>query len=122
IYAQADSSMSCHSDAGDPNSLASQSARGQMWYNMVNYLLTTPGYNGDTQFVGFDFWSWQDFQDLNQGLVSIHDNAYDGHEDVPGTVSCSAPIQGLTCGGEAASYGDMITQIEAANGVWLLQP
>ncbi len=118
IYAQADSSMSCHSDAGDPNSLASQSARGQMWYNMVNYLLTTPGYNGDTQFVGFDFWGWQDFQNLNQGLVSLHDNAYDGHEDVSGSVSCSAPLQAYTCGGEAANYGDAISPISQANAIW----
>ena len=118
IYAQADSSMSCHSDAGDPNSLPNQNIRGQMWYNMVNYLLTTPGYNGDTQFVGFDFWSWQDFQNLNQGLVSLHDNAYDGHEDVVAKILCSNPLQNFTCGGESANYGDAITHISKANALW----
>ena len=64
-----------------------QALRGQAWYNDVQYLLTTPGYNGTYPLVGFDWWSWQDFQNLNQGLVSIHDNAYDGHEDVIGKVS-----------------------------------
>lgn len=120
IYAQSDSSMSCHPDTGDLNSFATQDLRGQNWFNMVSYVMSTPGHNGDIPFVGFDFWSWVDFQNLNQGLVSIHDNAYDGHEAVSGTVTCSAPLQTLSCGGESANYGDAITQIRAANLYWIL--
>jgi hypothetical protein len=121
IAAQSDSSYSCRSDAGDPNNMASQSIRGQMWYNTVSYLLTTPGFNGDTQFVGFDWWSWQDFQNLNQGLVSLHDNAYDGHEAVAGSVPCDTSYaSNAVCGGEIGNYGDAITPIRAANQYWLL--
>jgi peroxiredoxin len=68
--------------------------------------------------VGFNWWSWQDFQNLNQGLVSIHDNAYDGHEAVTGTVPCFPPTQTLTCGREEANYADTISQIKTANQLW----
>ncbi|MGB6874402.1 MAG: Ig domain-containing protein [Candidatus Acidiferrales bacterium] len=122
LSSQTDSSMSCYANPGNPNSdFATQATRGQAWYNGVQYLLTTPGYNGDYPLVGFNWWSWQDFQDYNQGLVSIHDNAYDGHEDVPGVVACSSPEQTLSCGKEATSYGDAISQIKAANLLWLKQ-
>ena len=117
INAQSDSSMYCR-PAGGPNIMPDQATRGQMWYNTVNYLLTTPGYNGTYPFVGFDWWTWQDSQNLNQGLVSIHDNAYDGHEAVSATVPCSAPNQALTCGGEAKDYGNLLEKVIQANEVW----
>ncbi|MGC1108100.1 MAG: hypothetical protein WA876_16340 [Candidatus Acidiferrales bacterium] len=118
IAAQSDSSFYCNA-LNSPNNMANQAIRGKMWYNTVQYLLNTPGYNGDTQFVGFDWWSWQDFQGENQGLVSIHDNAYDGHEDVPGKVPCSPPNEALACGGETSAYGDLISEVEQANAIWL---
>ncbi len=115
--AQADSSYYCHALTG-PNAILNQATRGENYYNAVNYLLTTPGYNGTYPFVGNDWWSWQDFQNLNQGLVSLHDNAYDGHEAVTGRVPCSPPLQNLTCGGEAANYGDAIGKVRQANALW----
>lgn len=118
ITAQADSAYSCM--AGGANNTANQSTRGQMWSNTVQYLLSTPGFNGDTQFVGFDWWSWQDFQGLNQGLVSLRDNAYDGHEAVTGNVQCSSPLQAFACGGESANYGDVITPVKGATLYWIL--
>lgn len=118
IYAQGDSSMHCYSDAGDPNNFPHQADRGEQWYNTVNYLLTTRGFNHDYPFVGFDWWTWQDFQNLNQGLVSLHDNAYDGHEDVIVSVPCSAPLETLVCGGEMANYGNAIGKITEANDLW----
>jgi hypothetical protein len=118
VNAQSDSSMYCF-PAGGPNIMPDQTIRGQVWYNTVSYLLTTPGYNGTYPFVGFDWWTWQDSQNLNQGLVSIRDNAYDGHEAVSAIVPCSPPLQAYTCGGEARNYGDVITQIQAANLIWL---
>ena len=117
VNAQSDSSMYCR-PAGGPNIMSDQATRGQMWYNTVSYLLTTPGYNGTYPFVGFDWWTWQDSQNLNQGLVSIHDNAYDGHEAVSATVPCSSPLQTLTCGGEAKDYGNLIEKVIQANTVW----
>ena len=117
VTAQADSSYSCN-PAGLIDQ-GTQAARGQAWYNTVTYLLSTPSANGTYPFVGFDWWSWQDFQGINQGLVSLRDNAYDGHEDVSGTVSCSSPLGSLSCGGEQGNYGDAITPIRAATGYWL---
>jgi hypothetical protein len=118
--AEADSSMSCKPFQGSPlANFATQGARGQAYYNWVNAMLTTAGYNGDFPVVGINWWSWQDFQGWNMGLVSIHDNAYDGHEDVSGSVACSPPLQAFTCGRESSNYGDAITQIRAANLLWL---
>lgn len=123
IYAQSDSSESCNADAGDPNNLASQAVRGQQWYNFANYVLTQNGYNGDIQYIGVVWWSWQDFQLLNQGLVSLHDNAYDGVEDTASSASCdSSYTSSANCGGEAATYGNAITEnngVAAANLIWL---
>jgi hypothetical protein len=119
--AEADSSMSCHPISSRTN-FPTQAARGEAWYNMVRVLLTTPSHNGTYPLVGFDWWSWQDFQNLNQGLVSIHDNAYDGHEAVIEKVSCSPPLQALTCGGETENYGDAIGRVKQANALWYNLP
>lgn len=116
--AQTDSSYSCVVDRGDPFQTPNQAARGMTWYNTVNYLLTTPGYNGTHPFVGFDWWAWRDFQNLNQGLVSLHDNAYDGHEDQIARVPCSPPLQNYTCGGDTGNYGDAISSIRKGNAIW----
>lgn len=112
--AQADSAMSCHPN---PNigDLGTQQSRCQTWYYTVSYLLKTPSYNHDYPFVGFDWWGWQDFQDLNQGLVSIHDNAYDGKEAV---IARGKDAWGYPTGGEAANYGDCIDSVKQANAIW----
>ncbi|MGH9729970.1 MAG: hypothetical protein ACRD4V_15450, partial [Candidatus Acidiferrales bacterium] len=120
LIAESDSSMSCHSATPFEN-FPTQAARGQEYYNTVSYLLSTPGYNGTIPFVGFSWWSWQDFQSSNQGLVSIHDNAYDGIEDVTSSVLCDgAYTSSARCGGEAANYGDLITPVRNANLYWIL--
>src|SRR5207245_10479206 len=36
----------------------------------------------------------------NWGLTTYGDNAYDGQEDVVGTVTCSPPLSAYSCGGE----------------------
>lgn len=121
ISAVADSSYHCYT--GGVNDQPTQNIRGQVWYDTVAYLLSTNGYNGDTQFVGFDWWSWQDFQDINQGIISLHDNAYDGAEDVAASVPCdSSYSSAASCGGENETYGNAITEpggIAAANLLWL---
>jgi len=120
LVAEPDSSMSCHPVAPFEN-FPTQQARGQEYYNTVSYLLTTPGHNGTIPFVGFNWWSWQDFQNTNQGLVSIHDNAYDGIEAVTGTVPCdSFYTSTASCGGEPTNYGDLITPVRNANLYWIL--
>lgn len=111
--AQADSSMSCYTSGS--HSFKTQAERGQGWYDTVNDLLNGPGYNGTYPFVGFDWWAYRDFQKLNMGLVSIHDNAYDGKEAIiaPGT-----DPWGLSTGGESTNYGDCITPVSQANRLW----
>lgn len=123
LIAQADSSESCFSSTTFEN-FATQNLRGQEWYNTVNYLLTTPGFNGTIPFVGFNWWAWQDFQNANQGLVSLHDNAYDGVESVTASVPCDATYtSSINCGGEAANYTGQFsatgTSITTANEIWL---
>jgi Putative Ig domain len=118
LTAESDSSMLCHPHNTNNSDFPTQAERGQMYYNTVNYLLTTPGYNGTYPFVGFNWWSWQDFQNSNYGLVSIHDNAYDGNEARRGKVPCSLPEENLMCGGESANYGNMIGYVRQANFLW----
>jgi hypothetical protein len=68
-------------------------------------------------YVGTLWWQYADNWDerVNWGLVTLLDNAYDGHEDVEQTVNCSAPLQNLACGGERRDYGDLISSVEQAN-------
>ncbi|MGH9727501.1 MAG: hypothetical protein ACRD4V_02780 [Candidatus Acidiferrales bacterium] len=122
LVAEADSSMSCNA-ATPAEDFATQTLRGQEYYNTVNSLFNTLSYNGTYQFVGFDWWSWQDFQNSNQGLTSIHDNAYDALEGVAASVTCDATYTSLVnCGSEAADYTGQfagVNGIVAANSLWL---
>ena len=53
-------------------------------------------------------------------MVTQSDNAYDGHEAQTASISCSAPEQAYTCGGESHNYGNLISSVLIANGLWLL--
>lgn len=60
---------------------------------------------GSYPYVGIGRWSYFDMNDLGGtnrrfGLVDWNDNAYDGHEDTTGSVTCSAPLQAYTCGSD----------------------
>jgi len=106
-----DSAMSCHPG----QYLPTQQARGQEYLTTVRTFLTTPSYNHDYPWVGFGWWAWQDFQGLNQGLVSIHDDAYDGKEAVKAR---GKDPWGYPTGGEDANYGDCLTAVKQANVLW----
>ncbi|HEU5336084.1 MAG TPA: hypothetical protein VFU27_08980, partial [Terriglobales bacterium] len=112
VVAQPDSSMSCHRWGVR---LPNQQARGAEYLTTVQTFLTTPSYNKDYPWVGFDWWAWQDFQNANQGLVSIHDNAYDGKEAVR---AVGKDPWGYPTGGEAADYGDALSAVKRANAFW----
>lgn len=120
LGAQADSSMSCN-PSKSYGMMANQESRGQSWYNTMSYVLNHPGANGTYPFVGFDWWAFQDMQGANLGLVSIHDNAYDGKEAVVASHACDPETvtSGYTCGGEAANYGDAVTGATEGNALWL---
>lgn len=112
---QPDSAESCHPNAGGYEVSPNQLVRGQRYLNSVRLFLTTAGYNKDYPWVGFDWWAWQDFQNLNQGLVSIHDNAYDGKEAVSST---GTDPWGFSTGGESRDYGDCLSAVKQANALW----
>jgi hypothetical protein len=120
MLAQSDSSYSCKSAAGRKINYPNQEARGQAWFSEVQSLLTTPSFNGTIQIVGLNFWDWQDFLNLNLGLVSLSDNAYDGSEAVTGAVTCDSYYTSrAACGRETANYGNAIMGITAGNRLWL---
>lgn len=101
------SAASQSSEFGQGNNLsnyqhmATQSDRGTVLYDTANYLLTTLSFNNDYQYLDFDQFIYNDFQGDNWGLVSGKENAYDGVEDVSGTVTCDSNYVSLgNCGGE----------------------
>ena len=122
LTAETDSAESCTSQPLAGGSVSNQAQRGQLYFNTLNCFLTTPGSNGTTPFVGFDWWSWIDFGNANQGLVSVHDNIYDGIEAVNPIVACDpyyTLLSGAQCGNKSTTYGNAIIQITNGNAIWL---
>jgi hypothetical protein len=78
-----------------------QEAKGQAYYSRLQSALNlTYSATGSHPYVGMGVWSYLDMNDGNGyrwGLVTINDNAYDGHEDTPVSKTCSAPLQAYTC-------------------------
>jgi hypothetical protein len=106
-------------------SYPSQAAKGQGYYNIVTTLLNA-NTNGVYPFAGLTTWGYYDSENKNWGVTTQKDNAYDGHEAVSITVSCSPPLGALSCGGEAANYGDVMRcggtancGMVAGNALWL---
>lgn len=108
-----------------------QNARGAAMASIIsNDLVRRGAGNPIYQNVGTKFWAHNDTDgssvttNSNYGFVTPSDNAYDGHENVSGSVACSAPINAYICGGEtytwaAGSNGDAITPVRAANAaIW----
>jgi len=101
---------------------ATQALRGAGYAGMVQAQLTTAKTSaGNFPYIGVYWWEYIDNfgEQLNWGIVTHLDNAYDGHEAVTGSVTCSAPLQAYTCGGEAADYGNLVAPVKAANALWL---
>lgn len=107
------------------NNFATQDLRGAAMAARIDDDLTIRGTgNAVYQTVGKQFWAYNDTDgsnntnQTNYGLVTPLDNAYDGHENVHGSVACSTPINAYTCGGESYSWamgstGDAITAVKA---------
>jgi hypothetical protein len=104
---------------------ATHTIEGQAYYNRLTSILNrTYTSTGSHPYVGIGVWSYIDMNDGTPrawGRVSVLDNAYNGSEDVTGAVECSSS-QGYQCGGEAATYTDVISQTTAANLLWLMLP
>jgi hypothetical protein len=117
LHSQADSPFSAHPMDGD---FATQELRGASFYASIQSTLAIRN-GGVNPYLGSFWWQYGDnaVEQTNWGLVTLKDNAYDGHESVTGTVACSAPLAAYSCGGEAGNYGDVITSVKAANALWL---
>lgn len=123
ITGQPDSALRAYTPSSAWEDLSTQAARGTQWLSLIQGL-TSIAYSdgGDHPFVGTAFWQYTDAvgQQLNYGLVTPYDNAYDGNEDVTGTVTCSAPNQAYSCGKEQYTSGDFMTGVKKANALWWL--
>src|SRR6185503_14743047 len=100
----------------DHSDLPTQEARGKAYAAALQRLLSLRGSDGSYPVVGIDWWAWTDKvtggEGNNFGLVSNHDNAYDGREAV------RAPGKdpwGFTTGGEERDYGNFLTWVTRAN-------
>jgi hypothetical protein len=102
---------------GGSGNFATQGERGEDYFKATTALATASYPNGSRPYVGVMWWQYLDNwgEKLNWGLVSLSDNAYDGREDVAGTVPCSKPLEQYRCGGEEQNYGDVITPVEKAH-------
>lgn len=123
-YRAADADSSWAQYAKKPNGIhifSTQQARGQAYYEAIETLHSRTYPNGSHPFVGESWWQYSDNrgEKKNWGLISLLDNAYDGHEDVKATVSCSPPLDKYKCGGEESDYGDVISLVRKANLMWL---
>ena len=116
--ANADSAYYC--DATQTFDVGTQVLRGRSYYDLVNYTLNNQGFNGDFPVIGYIIWAWQDFASLNQGVVSLHDNPYDGLGATRATQV--DPISGATSIPEQGDYTNQLSWQVKANYLWLLIP
>lgn len=109
------------SPANGIGEFSTQPARGQAYYSDVASLRSVGYMDGSHPFIGEAWWQYSDNrgEKKNWGLITLLDNAYDGHEDVKAIVSCSPPLEKYKCGGEENNYGDVISLVRKANLLWL---
>jgi hypothetical protein len=128
--ANPDSAMAAY--ANPSGGYTTQPARGQGYYNMVQAQLQTAHTTaGNFPYVGVTWFTYIDIpgEQLNWGLTTPSDNAYDAHEAAVGSVACSAPIAAYTCGSEPTPGGSAVRPfgnliggangVAAANALWL---
>ncbi|MGH9533448.1 MAG: hypothetical protein ACRD2E_01165 [Terriglobales bacterium] len=103
-----------------PGDVATQVARAAEYASALDQLYGYTGsasdgsLAGSQNFAGMKYWAWSDSvgEKANWGLVSLLDNAYDGKED---TMAAGVDPWGFATGGEAKTFGDMITGVHQEN-------
>ena len=76
--------------------------------------------SGVAPFVGVYSWEWyNDWSDQHAwGIITYRGNPINGHDDVNGVVTCSAPDASFSCGGELSvhnpPYGDFVSSVQSA--------
>jgi hypothetical protein len=110
--------------ATNPSNVATQALRATQYNTDIQNLWNfCNGSTGNCQWVGENWWAFLSFsfyEHQNYGLISWRDNAYDGHEDVTATVTCSAPETAYSCGGEQNNYGNFLRPATLTNA-WVDQ-
>ncbi len=114
FWAQPDSAESAYATS-NPSYYSTQAARGEGYQSMMSAFVNAKDSTGTYDIVGFDWWGMYDMdsQKANWGLLSPHDNPYDGKS---ATISGTGPDQwGYPTGGERANYGNFLSAVIAAN-------
>ena len=90
----------------------SQQKRGEAYARDLDDFYNAKGNNGDHYILGIDFWELVDnpHEKTNWGLLTPHDNAYDGKEAVR---AAGKDAWGFSTGGEDQDYGDFISYVRA---------
>jgi hypothetical protein len=127
--ANPDSALSQYTNDIAPYGFANQAARGSAYATMMTGLQTAYTTAGNYPYIGVYWWEYYDNwgERLNWGLVTHLDNPYNGHDAATGSVTCAAPLNAYTCGGEPTPssgggtppFGDLITPVKSANVLWL---
>ena len=91
-----------------------QEKRAEAYRKGLDFLYALQAPDGMHPVVGIELWDYIDkwADQANSGLVTSHDNAYDGKEDV---VAGGTDSWGYPTGGEERDYGDFITGVREAN-------
>jgi len=91
-----------------------QEKRAEAYRTRLDFLYALQASEGMHFVVGTEHWDYIDKwgDQVNSGLVSIRDNAYDGKEAV---VAGGKDPWGYPTGGEQRNYGDFITGVREAN-------
>lgn len=110
FYANQDSAMFRYHP-----SMPSQASRARLYEKSLSGLFEATGSaTGVHPFVGFQWWEFADNwrEKANWGLVTLSDNAYDGHE---ARIATGTDQWGFAVGGEERDYGDFISTVRKAN-------
>ena len=123
LQSQDDSPMAGNPGWGKNSSVCNSSAnynftkqelRGKCYHRLIASYLDARGKDGIHPVIGIIWWEWTDKagEKVNFGLVTNHDNAYDGLEDV---VKLGADSWSYPTGGETRDYGDFLSLVTSAN-------
>lgn len=102
---------------------STQAARGQAYNSTYQRDRALKGTDGYGFIVGWNFLEMTDItgENMNYGLFSQLDNAYNGTEDRKGPQPC-APEEttlGYVCGNAPGDYTNFLTSVQQANTSWL---
>lgn len=123
FYITANSDSELNGYTKNSSNFATQAARGKYYLSTLEANHSAAYSDGIHPYIGTNWWryydDWTEMQ--NWGLVTVRDNAYDGHEDTGSAVACSSPLSQYTCGGDLqnVTFGDVIDYVRQGNGYWL---